>query len=423
MKTITLMTLVSSLTFNLFAQEVPYLEQSNSPYRNMREGKSHLIDSSKETGISKLYKDTNSIEVLRKIISDKSINRCATKVVSAIKNKLDINHESDVKMAILGLRMDDSIDDISANILIEAIDIKNLIPNPIAKNDLTSDEEDQALEIFHSKSKDIANKSLCIEDVYRSLVAKLSSDSSKFIKNLKHINKLALDNNVINENDFQTLEKLRVKKVYEWQLSLSEYGQSLESISRKFPLRTKETAELITDVKFRGKRSLRQSLYEKYDSTQIILLANIVRDLKKRLESNDITININYVNQESEVINLSPMEKFRFILKLLRKELATLNNGTLLGGRPASYMDIITASYEVGYISSNEIMALVSLQEIWNPTRTTKDKVMYWTKTFGGIASVFLPPPFGFVAVMAIMLIDQQLADAPVNRDSDFNLL
>ncbi|MBC7537315.1 MAG: hypothetical protein H7281_00735 [Bacteriovorax sp.] len=423
MKTITLITLVSTLTFNLFAQEVPYLEQSNSPYRNMREGKSHLIDSSKETGISKLYKDTNSIEVLRKIISDKSINRCATKVVSAIKNKLDINHESDVKMAILGLRMDDSIDDISANILIEAIDIKNLIPNPIAKNDLTSDEEDQALEIFHSKSKDIANKSLCIEDVYRSLVAKLSSDSSKFIKNLKHINKLALDNNVINENDFQTLEKLRVKKVYEWPLSLSEYGQSLESISRKFPLRTKETAELITDVKFRGKRSLRQSLYEKYDSTQIILLANIVRDLKKRLESNDITININYVNQESEVINLSPMEKFRFILKLLRKELATLNNGTLLGGRPASYMDIITASYEVGYISSNEIMALVSLQEIWNPTRTTKDKVMYWTKTFGGIASVFLPPPFGFVAVMAIMLIDQQLADAPVNRDSDFNLL
>ena len=70
----------------------------------------------------------------------------------------------------------------------------------------------------------------------------------------------------------------------------------------------------------------------------------------------------------------------------------------------------------------SEIEQLASLQEIWNPSKTTKEKVMYWVKTFGGVASVLLPPPFGFVSVMAIMLIDQSIKDAPVDRDPDFNL-
>lgn len=423
MKTITFITFAATLSFNLFAQEVPRSELIVSPYRNIREGKSQLINSSKETEIARLYnKDTKSIKVLRNIISDKSINRCATKVVAAIKNNLDLSQREDVELAILGLRQDDSIDDISANILIDATNL-NVLTNPLANNDLTRDEEDKALEIFKTKAKDIKNKALCIEDVYRDLVAKLAKESTKSLKNLKHINKVALDNGLVNHNDFKMLERLRAKKVFEWPMTLSEYGQTLDSIARSFPGRIKESGELITDVKFRAKKSLRQSLYEKYNGTQVILLANIVKSLKKRLDSQDVTININYVSQESEVITLSPMEKFRFILKLLRKELATINNGTLLGGNPASYMDIITASYEVGYITADEIKALASLQEIWNPTRTTKEKVMYWTKTFGGVASVLLPPPFGFVAVMAIMMIDQQIAAAPIDHDSYFNLM
>lgn len=389
----------------------------------MREGKSHLINSINETEISKLYKDTKAIGVLRKIIADKSINRCATKVVSAIRNNLDLTHGENVQLAILGLRLDDSIDDVAANILIGATDLNLILPNPIAKDDLNSDEEDRAMKIFHTKTKDIKNKNLCIEDVYRDLVSSLANDSAKFVKNLKHINKIALDNNYINDNDFKVIERLRAKKVYEWPLSLSDYEQNLENVARMFPQRIKETAELITDVKFRGKKSLRQSLYEKYDNNQIVLLANIIRDLKRRLDSKDVTININYVDQNTEIITLSPMEKFRFILKLSRKELATINNSTLINGKPASYIDIITAAYEVGYISSNEISAMASLQEIWNPQKTTKDRLIFWSQTFGGIASVLLPPPFGFVAVMAVMVIDQRASEAPIDRDSDFNLM
>ncbi len=423
MKKTILTSVVLALTINLFADEATNLpEARDKVYQNIRESDSELITSLKKDEVERLYKNTRDLEVLKKIIGDRSINRCATKVINKIQNDLGLVSEKDVELAVLGLRMSDAIDDVSASLLIKANDLSHVIPNPIAKNDLTDDDENNAMAIYKSNAKSIHDKTLCIEDTYRDLVGSLISKSPKFIRNLKHINKLALNNGYISDNEFKRLEMLRFKKVHEWPMTLSNYAQSLEMLNRKFSERVKEASTLVTSVKFRQKKSLRLALYEKYNSTQIILLANMMKELKERLESKDITININYVDRPSEIINLSPMEKFRFILKLLRKEMADMNNGSLLAGKPANYMDLITASYEVGYIGANEVEQLASLQNIWNPVITPKEKAMYWVKTFGGMASVLLPPPFGFVSVMVIMLIDQQIKDAPVNTDLDFSM-
>ncbi|MFA6237714.1 MAG: hypothetical protein WC635_10340 [Bacteriovorax sp.] len=417
--------LLFSLTFNLVAQDLPVEATTEFSYKNIREGKSALIPRFKEDDIARMYRGTKAINVLRKIITDKSVNRCATKVISAIESQLDLVSDKDVEDAILGLRLDDSIDDVSAGLLIHASKLSRPLANPIAKNELTDEEEAKAISIFSSKISDIKNKSLCIEDTYRSIYFSLVKESAKFGKHLKHLNKIAFDRDLISEAEFRRLETMRAGKVYEWPLSLSSYAQTLDTLAKRFPDRVKESSELITDNsegKFRNKKSLRQSLHEKYNSTQIILLANMVRDLKKRLEASDISININYPDQPTEIISLSPMEKFRFILKLLRKELSTINNSSLLNGRSASYIDIITAAYEVGYISSAEIEQLAALEDIWNPKKTSQEKVMFWVKRFGGVASILLPPPFGFVSVMAIMLIDQYISQAPVDRDPDGNI-
>lgn len=424
MKTILLITtLCSTLTLNLFAQEITHLSSSDSAYRNMREASSNLIPSRKEQEIAQLYKGTASLESLRTIINDKNINRCATKVVKAIQNKLNLASENETEMAILGLRMDESIDDVTASILIKAVEIDST-SNPIAKNDLTPQEAKKALEIYKSQVSTISDKSLCLEDSYRTLYKKLSEGSYKFPKELKRINKLALKNGLISNVQFEKLEAMRLSKVHEWPITLSNYKTSLDAIAKAFPKRTKEESRFVTHAgRFRTKTGLRQSLYERFNSTQIILLANVVHSLKKRLDSKDVTIHINYVDQGSEIINLSPMEKFRFILKLLRKELATINNSTMLNGQKANYIDIITAAYEVGYISAEEIEVFAGLEDVWNPKKTTKEKVMTWVKLFGGVASVLLPPPFGFISVLTIMLIDQQVSEAPVDTDSDFNLM
>ncbi|MGZ3809699.1 MAG: hypothetical protein ACXVCE_16575, partial [Bacteriovorax sp.] len=349
-------TAVLSLTINLFADETANLPLvKDSVFANLRESKSQYISAHKEKEINDLYRGTRDMETLRRIIVDPSVNRCATKVVNRIKNDLGLASDKDVERAILGLRLDDSIDDVSANILMKANNISLAIATPIAKDDMNEEEENKALEIYKTKVTALQNKNLCLEDSYRELVGALSSEAPKYYRSLKHINKIALDNDLISESLFKRLEVLRASKVHEWPLTLSGYAENLENINKRFVERKKESASLVTSVKFRQKKSLRQSLYERFDSTQIILLANIVKGLKTRLESKDVTINIDYVDRPTEIINLSPMEKFRFILKLLRKELSDINNSTLLGGKTASYMDLIAASYEVGYINANEI--------------------------------------------------------------------
>lgn len=415
--------IILSLTTNLFAEEASIPDVHDSVFFNLREGKSRFINGSKEREIKKIYLNTQAGVVLRNSISENLNSLCASRILFEIKDKLHVKSSNDVELAILGMRQEDLIDDVVVDILIKSVRTHDLSINPFVKDSLNSEEETKIIEILHGLEKEIHNEKSCIDDTYKKFVSKISTLTPKVYKNLKHINNLALDNNVISNSEYLIFEKLRKEKIFEWPMTLSEYGKKLERLRGLFPTRRKESSSDYKDPVKKSRDSLRQLLYERYSPTQIILLANIVKDLKIRLESASINVNINYVDRVSEIINLSPMEKFRFILKLLRKELANINNGTLLEGKSASFLDIIAASYEVGYISSNEINSFLSLQEIWNPSKTPKEKVMYWVNTFGGLASVLLPSPFGLVAVMAIMLIDHQLASAPIDRDSDFNLL
>jgi len=48
---------------------------------------------------------------------------------------------------------------------------------------------------------------------------------------------------------------------------------------------------------------MRQTIFQKYDSTQIMLLSHFIKDLKARLDSKDIVINISY---ETEMKKLFP---------------------------------------------------------------------------------------------------------------------
>lgn len=424
MKNLILFTLWASAFITPTFGDDKVLPQPGSPYYNFREAKSQLIDHQLEEELSAKFEGSPDLRILKSIIANPAVNRCASKLIRVFKNELGLKDQREVEEAILVLRLKDSLDDMAAGILINFSKTDSLLSHPIAHNDLTPEQEKKALDIFQKESAELKSNEACREDSYRSLVSKLLSESLKYKKNLKRINKLALENGLITPAIFKEIEKFRSHKVHEWPKTLSTYANNLDNLAKRFPERKKEEASIVTNGgKIRFKASLRQSLHERFNSTQIVLLSNVVRDLKKRFEAKDINIHINYVEQESEIISLSPMEKFRFILKLLRKELALLNNGTLLGGQRATYMDVITASYEVGYISAAEIEQLASLEEIWNPKKTTKEKVMFWVKTFGGVASVLLPPPFGFVSVMAIMLIDQQISEAPVDPDADYNLL
>ena len=419
--------LSSVLTFGLFgllsitqlwAQEVLPVVNAGI-YSNLREGKSQYINRLNANEVKSSYEDIVKLGLLREVINDNKINGCASKLIPALES-IDSN---DVKNSILSLRLDNAIDDVVVGLLFRSLDMSSELSMPKQAEDLSENDLAIIKNIYNSHVKKFQDENQCPEDAYRSLYFSIATHSKLFARQFKRINKYAYKNNLISKEIFEKIEYFRVRKVHLWPSTLQEYKNNLMALAQAFPNRVKEETVFVTDSKFGNKISLRQSLHARFSSTQIILISDVMKNLRKRLDAESVTISINYSNNESDVINLSPMEKFRLTIKLLRKEMAMLNNSNLLGGNYVTYSDVIAASYEVGYISSSEIEALAGLEEIWNPKKTKKEKVMFWAKTFGEIASVALPPPYGFISLMVIMIIDQQVADPKADPNADYNII
>lgn len=411
--------------FSAFIFSVSVIVSQNlwaSPYVNIREGDSRFIAESLKPQLQEILDEGSTKNTIEEILEDSRINTCASRLVTTLKDKLNLNSDEALENIIKAMRFSNQIDDIVVDLLIKSISLSNYQSSPISTSTLNDEEENVALNIVKQHLGEINSESGCIEDSYRNLVFDLNSQNSKFSKHLKQVFKAAYKNDIITKSIYKTLDNLKQNKVQLWPITLSEYRKSLNMVAKKYPNRKSEESNFVTVSIKKDSISLREQLYSKYNYQQIILLSNLITNLKKRLDASDISIDIQYENQSKEIISLTPMEKFRFILKQLRRELSNMNNGTLLSGKQANYTELIVASYEVGNISSDEISKLASLQEIWNPTKTTKEKILYWVKTFGGTATILMPAPYGFISVMALMFIDQQASTNSINHDLDYLL-
>ena len=78
----------------------------------------------------------------------------------------------------------------------------------------------------------------------------------------------------------------------------------------------------------------------------------------------------------------------------------------------------MVASYEIGIIPASELEAVASLEEIWNPKKSFWDKAGIWIKTLSSVATIVIPPPYGFIPALAIVVIE---ATAGKKKDPNTN--
>jgi len=135
-------------------------------------------------------------------------------------------------------------------------------------------------------------------------------------------------------------------------------------------------------------------------------MGDVIKKLRTRLESPKVEILVYDRQNAIETIPLDPMERFRLAIKLLRKETTLLSTNTYFAGRVPDYMDLILSSYELGIIPASELEELSSIEEIWNPKRTFWQKADVWIRSLSSVATISLPPPFGFLPAMALVVIE-----------------
>lgn len=267
----------------------------------------------------------------------------------------------------------------------------------------------------------------CESTNFKKLVSELRSKVSNYEeKHLKYLIALAKKKKWVSKEGYDTLEKLREGKVHQWNLNIKDYLDKKKSLRTQYPLKRIEFSEFVTKKVEKRDISLRQQLYQKYSYLQIILMGDIIKKLRRRMDATKIDIRIFSENDPedlpTEIIELEPMERFRFVLKLLRKEMAELRISSLFANSRPNYIDIITAGFEMGIIPAEEVDEVATLEEIWNPKQSFWDKTLYWIKTFAPVATVVIPQPYGFLGVIALIALESSTTKKNNNAPKDWDL-
>ncbi len=405
---------------------LPVFAQESINFRNDREGKSIYATGAVLRNLENVTREISGPEILsnyRAVLQGVNVSRvCAYDVNSQLKRRFVrlSPRFNDYISTLHYLRSQNEIDDVALSILMKAEEVTTAVIEVKSPQDLrapTDRVKNAAILSILSEFEAKYAARDCFDDAYRKMWADIvRSDSGLRTAQLEALLVMARDRRKITSATYQKLERARAQELEASTLSLKSYHQKVRSIRLQYPLRdASEKSNYITQKVDNMKVSRRQKLMENYTDIQIMLMGNVVKRLRSRLEASRIDINIfDREGNPSETISLDPMERFRFAIKLLRKEIATLSLNTYFNGRSPDYLDVMAASYEIGLIPASEVDELAALEEVWNPRKTFWDKASTWITMFSSVATIAIPPPYGFIPALVLVVIE-----ATTGRDAN----
>ena len=394
----------------------PVMGAETVSLKNDREGTSYYSGRSEERSIKKALKSIDGANITRayqdSIKTFESNKLCSFDFNSTLlKNLKKINPRfSELDGAILYLRSQNEFDDVVTKLLLRAYETEtNKVFATRRYDDLSYPERevmDSSLDVLEKFEKKIQLS--CLDESYKSLHGDLKRLDKNLNKNqIEAIFIEAYERRVISLETYLAIQKARINDLELSTLTLKAYYKKVRTLRTQYPLRDPtERSTFVTQKANKEKVTYRQRLHESYSDLQIVLMANIIKKLRTRLESPKAEILIYDRNRNIETITLEPMERFRLAIKLLRKEMSLLALNTYFNGRAPDYMDLMSAAYETGIIPASELEEVAGLQDIWNPKKTFWQKAEIWVRTFSTVATIALPPPYGFVPALAVVVIE-----------------
>lgn len=387
-------------------------------FTNDREGTSFYDSSSDKRAMAKALKQIDQTQIsgafdeVVRSLDEKKL--CAYDLNDSFVQKLKaINPKfTEFDGAVVYLRSQNEIDDSVAKLLMQA--------NKVVTTNLYLPKKQE--ELFLPTNKKVVEDSValiagfvkknernsCLDDAYRGLYG----DILRTDKTLKshHVEALLVEAYKLKKIDldlYLKLERARTNELENSSFTLKAYYKKIKSLRIQFPLRDpNEKSNFVTGKVDKLKVSHRQKLLEGYSDIQIMLMANIIKKLRTRLDSPKAEILIYDRQSGVETIELDPMERFRLAIKLLRKEMSLLSLNSYFSGRSPDYLDLMTAAYEVGIIPASELEEVAGLQDIWNPKKTFWEKAQVWVRTLSSVATIAIPPPYGFIPALALVVIE-----------------
>ncbi|WPU63937.1 hypothetical protein [Peredibacter starrii] len=406
------------LFIGLWLISMPLFAAQTVNLRNDREGKSYYATSSYIKSMNKALGQVSAAEIedaLEDTLKDTTPQKlCSFDLNASLENKLKARNPrfNQLVGAIYYLRSENHIDDTVMKLLLKANDTTSSYVryNGREQKDTylpDSKTTNEALELIGSFEKRFL-KNGCFDEGYRALYGEMLKVNKQLKDHqIESLYITAFDNRLISQDLYKKLEQARANDLQNSTLTLKSYHQKIGGLRLQYPLRDpNEKSNYITQKVDKEKVSHRTRLLENYTDLQIMLMGNVIKKLRERLESPKIEILVYNKETLAETITLEPMERFRFAIRILRKEMTQLSLNTYFEGRQPGYLDLMAAAYEIGIVTASEIEELASLQDIWNPKKTWWEKARVWVNIASSVATVVIPPPYGFIPALAIVVIE-----------------
>lgn len=409
----------------LFSQ-LSFAQESVS-LKNDREGKSFFENPAKVSRALRDFKGEELLEIYQNSIKGaEGAKLCAYDINKSMSDALirKSRRFDAYEGVLLYLRSKDELDDVALKILLDARKVTTTtIELPKSEEALRKPSDKVKLaEMVKTVGtfKEKFLKNACYDEAYRNLLGEIRKTGDVTSEELEGLFVEAVKRKAINGETYLMLERARVNEIATNGLTLKSYYQKKNSLRLHKPLRDpSEKSDFVTEKAMKTKVSHRIQLYQNYTDLQIMLMADVVKRLRTRLEAKKVTISIFGEEEEVEIITLEPMERFRLAIKLLRKDMALLATNTYFNGRSPGYMDLITASYETSLIPATELKELGGLEEIWNPAKTFWEKASVWIRTFSSVATVAIPAPYGFIPALVLVVIEATVGKGADNQPDD----
>ncbi len=346
-----------------------------------------------------------------------------------------ISNSSEILDFIIYLRSSDIIDDILFKMMMDSTKINQ---------DFVSDASLRPRRPFNVLTRQNANVDLvklyapfktwpddikkCTLDTYFSLSHELTWKSGKDRDGqLQKLNYLAYNNEVIDLATYNKLEVLRERQVLEWNIYFKRYADVINNAKDKLTKNPELQAKNDFTVEYvsrKEKLTNRGNLYRTYNSTQIMMLAQIIEKTAKRMDSRQVSLNWQYTddpNGEIEVYIFSPMEQYRAAIKMLRKDMAEVMRSDAFKNSGLQYEHLISAAYEAGFIKSKELDYVLKFEDFWNPKTPKWKTYANFAFSLAGTAAFYLPPPWNIIGAIGLVLTQSKLVKGDQNPDEDDN--
>jgi hypothetical protein len=361
------------------------------------------------------------------------LNLVARLQENALNNKI-ISTKGEVLNLIGWLRTNNLIDDIFYKVIKDATYLLLEFNNtdrqrPIRPLNLYTRQTDEVdLEKYFAPIKRWPDetKKCTVETYYKMIVSLTWKNERERDSLVTRLHFIGLNQGLIDLETYNRLETMRKRDVLSWPVYFKRYLDIINNTKDKLTKKPEKISSNTFAQEYVSRKesiTQRTNLFKSYNSTQILILAQIIERTARRMDAKMATINWQYGENptDQEIYVLSPMEQYRASIRFLRKDMADVMRSEAFQTKELKYEHLIAAAFEAGYIKSQELDIILKFEDFWNPKTPRWKTYANFAFSIAGSATFYLPTPFNIIGAIGLVLTQAKIVDGEKRPDPQEN--